>query len=71
MATYRDRSMNAELLEGMVDGTYKRVVMNVSNYPDPDRRLLKADRHALNSGGNGYGIFEAHEKRTPDGRFCL
>ena len=71
MATYRDRSMNAELLEGTVDGTYKRYVMNRSNWPDPDRRLEKADKMALASGYGGYGICEAYEKRTPDGRFCL
>lgn len=70
MAATRDRSMNGELLEGMCDGTYKRIVTNVSNYPDPDRRLLKADRMALNRGGNGYGIFEDPEKRTGDGRFA-
>jgi hypothetical protein len=70
MSAYRDRSMNSELLEGSVDGTYKRIVMERSNYPDPDRRLQVADRMNLNRGGNGYGIFEAPEKRTPDGRFC-
>jgi hypothetical protein len=62
--------MESELLEGTVDGTYKRVVMERSNYPDPDRRLQEADRHNLNAGYNGYGIAEAPEKRTPDGRFC-
>jgi hypothetical protein len=62
--------MEAELLEGTVDGTYKRLVMNRSNYPDPDRLLQIADRQNLNRGGDGYGIFEAPEKRTPDGRFC-
>lgn len=70
MATYRDRSMNAELLEGSVDGTYKRFIMNRSLYPDPDRRLERADKMNLNRGDQGYGIFEAPEKRTPDGRFC-
>jgi hypothetical protein len=70
MTAIRDRSMEAELLEGTCDGTYKRIVMERSNYPDPDRRLQKADRLNLNRGGNGYGIFEAPEKRTPDGRFC-
>jgi hypothetical protein len=61
--------MNAELLDGMVDGTYKRFIMNRSLYPDPDRRLEKADKMMLNRGDNGFGIFEAPEKRTPDGRF--
>jgi hypothetical protein len=70
MAVVRDRSMESELLEGTVDGTYKRIVIDHSNYPDPDRRLLIADRMNLNRGYNGYGIFEAPEKRTPDGRFC-
>lgn len=70
MATYRDRSMNAELLEGSVDGTYKRFIMNRSLYPDPDRKLEKADKMNLSRGGNGFGIFESTDKRTPDGRFC-
>jgi hypothetical protein len=74
MAVVRDRSMVSELLEGSVDGTYKRVIMNHSNYPDPDRRLTWADRMNLNRGYGGYGIYEAGvmggEKRTPDGRFC-
>jgi len=70
MTAMRDRSMNSELLEGMVDGTYKRFILNRSNYPDPDRLLEIADKMNLNAGdGNGYGIFEAPEKRTPDGRF--
>jgi hypothetical protein len=69
MAVYRDRSMNAELLEGTVDGTYKRVVRERSNYPDPDRRLARADKLALNNHYGGYGVAEAAEKRTPDGRF--
>jgi hypothetical protein len=74
MAVYRDRSMNAELLEGSVDGTYKRYIMNRSLFPDPDRRLERADKMNLNRGVNGFGVFEAgpdgSEKRTPDGRFC-
>jgi hypothetical protein len=69
MAENRDRSMNAELIDGMVDGTYKRVIRDRSNYPDPDRRLQRADRLALNHGTNGFGVAEAPEKRTPDGRF--
>jgi len=69
MSQYKDRSMNAELLEGTVDGTYKRFIMNRSLWPDPDARLEKADKMALNRGDCGYGIFEAPEKRTPDGRF--
>lgn len=71
MSAYRDRSMNAEMLEGSVDGTYKHIVMERSNYPDPDRRLQKADRAALNNGYGGYGCFESPEKRTPDGRFTI
>jgi len=70
MAVVRDRSMESELLEGTVDGTYKRLVLDRSNYPDPDRRLQIADRRNMNNGGNGYGFVEAPEKRTPDGRFC-
>jgi len=70
MATYRDRSMNAELLEGTIDGTYKRIIRDRSLYPDPDRRLQKEDKLALNNHDNGYGVCEAPEKRTPDGRFC-
>ena len=69
MAENRDRSMNAELIDGMVDGTYKRVIQNRSLYPDPDRRLERADKLMLNHGYGGYGIAEAPEKRTPDGRF--
>ena len=70
MAANRDRSMNGELLEGMCDGTYKRILMNRSNYPDPDHRLQKADRLALLRAYGGYGVEEATEKRTPDGRFA-
>ena len=70
MTAVRDRSMEGELLEGTVDGTYKRIVIDRSNYPDPDRRLQIADRMNLNNGPGGYGICEAPEKRTPDGRFC-
>jgi hypothetical protein len=62
--------MEAELLEGTCDGTYKRIVIDRSNYPDPDRRLQVKDRMNLNRGGDGYGVCEAPEKRTPDGRFC-
>jgi hypothetical protein len=62
--------MEAELLEGTCDGTYKRIVIDHSNYPDPDRRLTVKDRMNLNRGYGGYGVFEAPEKRTPDGRFC-
>lgn len=69
MAENRDRSMNAELIDGMVDGTYKRVLTGRSNYPDPDRRLQRADRLALFHGTGGYGIAEAPMKRTPDGRY--
>jgi len=69
MAENRDRSMNAELIDGMVDGTYKRVIQNRSLYPDPDRRLERADKLMLNHGTNGFGIAEAAAKRTPDGRF--
>jgi hypothetical protein len=61
--------MNAELLDGMVDGTYKRVIRDRSLYPDPDRRLQRADRIALFHGTGGYGVAEAPEKRTPDGRY--
>ena len=70
MAVATDRSMEAELLEGTCDGTYKRMVLERSNYRDPDHRLQIADRMLLNRGYNGYGCFEAPEKRTPDGRFC-
>jgi hypothetical protein len=70
MAETKDRSMNAELLAGMVDGTYKRVIRDRSNYPDPDRRLQRADKLALcHEGGSGFGVAELPEKRTPDGRF--
>jgi len=69
MAENRDRSMNAELLEGMVDGTYKRVIRDRSNYPDADRRLQRADKLGLNHGYGGYGVAESPEKRTGDGRF--
>jgi hypothetical protein len=69
MSENRDRSMNAELIDGMCDGTYKRVIRDRSTYPDPDRRLQRADRIALFHGTGGYGVAEAPEKRTPDGRF--
>jgi hypothetical protein len=70
MTAMRDRSMNSEMLEGSVDGTYKRFIMNRSNLPDPDRLIEIANKMALSAGGgSGYGIFEAPEKRTPDGRF--
>jgi hypothetical protein len=74
MTAIKDRSMESELLEGTVDGTYKRICIDRSNYPDPDHLLQLADRRNLNRGGNGYGVFEAGidggEKRTPDGRYC-
>jgi hypothetical protein len=61
--------MNAELLEGTVDGTYKRVINNRSNYPDPDRRIDRRNKLDLNHGYGGYGVAESPEKRVPDGRF--
>jgi hypothetical protein len=70
MAALRDRSMNAEMLEGQCDGTYKRVVAERSNIKSDDTRLLAEVRLQLNRGVNGYGIFEAPVKRTGDGRFC-
>ena len=69
MTAIRDRSMNAEMLEGQCDGTYKRKVMERSNHKDPDHRLQIEARNDLNHGVNGYGIFEAPVKRTGDGRF--
>jgi hypothetical protein len=69
MAENRDRSMNAELIDGMCDGTYKRVIRDRSLYPDPDRRLQRADRIDLFHGTGGYGVAEKPEKRTPDGRY--
>jgi hypothetical protein len=69
MTAVRDRSMESELLTGTTDGTYKKLVMDRSNYPDPDRRLQIADRRNLNNGYGGYGITQAPEMRTPDGRF--
>jgi hypothetical protein len=62
--------MNSEMLEGQCDGTYKRIAMERSNLISDDTRLLKEVRQQLNSGINGYGIFEAPVKRTGDGRFC-
>lgn len=70
MTAMRDRSMESEMLEGSTDGTYKRIVMDRSNYPDPDRLLEIADRMGLNGGYGGYGVCQASERRTPDGRFC-
>jgi len=61
--------MNAEMLEGMVDGSYKRVIRDRSNYPDPDRRVQRADKLDLAYGYGGYGVVESPQKRTPDGRF--
>jgi hypothetical protein len=61
--------MNAELLEGTVDGTYKRVIRDRSLYPDGDRRIQRADKINLNHATGGYGVSESPEKRTPDGRF--
>jgi hypothetical protein len=62
--------MNGELLEGMCDGTYKRIVMERSNRKDHDRILTVSDRLNLNKGYGGYGIFESPHKQTGDGRFC-
>jgi hypothetical protein len=70
MTAWKERSMVGELMEGMVDGKYKRVVLDRSNRQDPDRKLQRAERTALNAGVNGYGIFEAPVKRTGDGRFA-
>jgi hypothetical protein len=61
--------MNGELLDGMVDGTFKRIRPDHSNYKAPDLRLELEDRMLLNRGGNGFGLYEATVKRTPDGRF--
>lgn len=58
----QDRSMNAELAEGMSDGKYKKVVMDRGGRVDPatyqDRRDL-VDVH--------FGIHEARTKVLGDG----
>lgn len=70
MAAPRRRSMNAEMLEGQCDGSYKRIVMERSLNKDPDHRIQVEERMNLNRGVNGYGIAESPNKRTMDGRFC-
>lgn len=66
MGVNTERSMNAEMLEGSVDGTYRRLVPDRSNYPDPDRKIARAAREVLSD--TWYNAHEAYEKITPDGR---
>jgi len=62
--------MNAQMFEGMCDGTYKSLNINWAGLTSDDERLRRAHLTLLNAGGNGYGVFEAPVKRTPDGRFA-
>lgn len=66
MGVNSERSMNAELLEGSVDGKYKRIVSERSNHKDKDRVLEREERNDLDS--TWYGMAETSRKITPDGR---
>lgn len=69
MAERIARSMNAELLEGSVDGTYKRVAPDRTNIEHPSKEEIRSRR---NDDGFDwpFGVAEARHKITPDGRFC-
>lgn len=62
------RSMNAELLEGSVDGTYKRIAPDRTNIEHPSKDQIRLRR---NSDGMDwpFGVTEAREKLTPESRF--
>ncbi|OAA24511.1 hypothetical protein UG55_102933 [Frankia sp. EI5c] len=59
---YATRSMNADLVEGMTDGKFKKVVQNRGQA----ERTTYQDRKALSD--VYYGIHETPVKVLPDGR---
>lgn len=62
MAYALNRSMNADLQEGMTDGKYKKVIPNRGGITQ--KALAYAVREDLND--IFYGIHEAPVKRLPD-----
>lgn len=62
MAYAPSRSMNAELSEGMTDGSYKKVVQNRGGVVSPKTYEARGD---LNDAY--YGIHEKAAKVLPDG----
>lgn len=62
MAYPTTRSMNADLVEGMTDGKFKKVVQNRGQA----ERTTYQDRKALSD--VYYGIHEVPVKTLPDGR---
>lgn len=66
MAERIARSMNAEMFEGSVDGTYKRIAPNRTNIEFPDIEKIREEREDLSW---PEGVEETNHKVTPDGRF--
>lgn len=62
MAYPRARSVNAELHEGMTDGSFKKVIQNRGGEPEELTGLTRAQLSV-----KGYGIVEAQRKWLPDG----
>lgn len=61
MAVNHSRSMNAELMEGMTDGSYKKL--------PPDRSVVPEGEEAWRKDMPWrYGMEQAYRMQTPDGR---
>jgi hypothetical protein len=60
------RSMNHELLEGSVDGTYKRFAPDRTNVNLPGIDKIRENRATLNWPES---VIESPHKITPDGRY--
>lgn len=56
------RSMNADLAEGMTDGTYKKVIQNRGGKVEGSTAQSRASLD-----DNWYGIHEKQIKTSPDG----
>lgn len=61
------RSMNHELLVGMVEGTYKSIIPNRSNVQFPDEATSTEEFRKEMPWP--YGLYESPRKITPDLRF--
>jgi hypothetical protein len=62
MAFAPDRSMNAELSEGMTDGKYKKVIRDRGAFVEASTQLNRTDLSDAY-----YGIHEERTKTLPDG----
>lgn len=69
MAERIARSMNAELLEGSVDGKYKRIAPDRTNIEYPSKEDIRTAR-SDNGFDWPFGVTECRHKITPDCRFC-